>query len=62
MLKHTKKVMNEYSILMVKMSLDFVNNDFVKVTFELLCDIEVLYGLIVTIVEGNLQVFGGFLP
>jgi hypothetical protein len=62
MLKHTKKVMNEYCILVVKMILDFVNNNFVNVNFELLCDIEVLCGLIVTIVEGNLQVFGGFLP
>jgi hypothetical protein len=47
MLEPTKKVMNEYRILVVKMTLDFVNNDFAKVNFELLCDIEVLYGLIV---------------
>jgi hypothetical protein len=43
MLKPTKKVMNEYCILVVKMTLDFVNNNFAKVNFELLCDIEVLY-------------------
>jgi len=47
MLEPTKKVMNEYCILVAKMNLDFVNNDFAKVNFELLCDIEVLYGLIV---------------
>lgn len=47
MLEPTKKVMNEYCIIVVKMTLDFVNNDFAKVNFELLCDIEVLYGLIV---------------
>ncbi len=47
MLEPTKKVMNEYCIHVVKMTLDFVNNDFVKVKFELLCDIEVLYGLVV---------------
>jgi hypothetical protein len=43
MLEPTKKVMNEYSIIVVKMTLDFVNNDFAKVNFELLCDIEILY-------------------
>lgn len=47
MLEPTKKVMNEYSIIVVKMTLDFVNNDFAKVNFELLCDIEILYWLIV---------------
>jgi len=47
MLEPTKKVMNEYCIRVVKMTLDFVNNDFAKVNFELLCDIEVLYGLVV---------------
>jgi hypothetical protein len=45
MLEPTKKVMNEYRILVVKMTLDFVNNGFAN--FEFLCDIGVLYGLIV---------------
>jgi len=27
------------------MALDFVSNNFTKMNFELLCDIEVLYGL-----------------
>ncbi len=35
-----KRLMNEYCTPMIKMALDFV-----KVTFELLCDIEVLYGV-----------------
>jgi hypothetical protein len=37
-----KKLMNEYCIPLIKMALDFV-----EVNFELLCDIKVLYGLIV---------------
>ncbi len=40
--KPKKRLMNEYHTPMIKMALDFV-----KVNVELLCDIEVLYGLIV---------------
>ncbi len=38
-------MMNEYHNIIVKMALDFVNNNFTKINFELLCDIEILYGL-----------------
>jgi hypothetical protein len=40
-----KQLMNEYRTPMIKMALDFV-----KENFELLCDIEVLYGLIVMLI------------
>ncbi len=46
-LELTKKVMNEYCILMFKMALDCACNNFVNVNFKFLCDIEVLYGLVV---------------
>jgi hypothetical protein len=39
------KKMSEYCILMVKMVLDYTNNNSIKVNFELLYDIKVLYGL-----------------
>jgi hypothetical protein len=45
MLKPTKRVMSEYRTLVVKMAFDSINNNSAKVNFELLCDIEVLYGL-----------------
>ncbi len=45
MLEPTKRVMSEYRTLVVKMAFDSTNNNFAKVNFELLCDIEVLYGL-----------------
>jgi hypothetical protein len=45
MLEPTKRVMSEYHTLVVKMALDSTNNNSAKVNFELLCDIEVLYGL-----------------
>jgi hypothetical protein len=46
--------MNEYHTLVVEMALDFSNNNFTKVNFELLCDIETLYRLtnFATIVGG----------
>jgi hypothetical protein len=48
MLKPTKRVMiNEYYTLVLKMALDFASNNFAKMNFELLHDIEVLYELIV---------------
>ncbi len=46
-LELTKRVMNEYCILVVKIDLDFACNNFAKVNFEFLCDIEVLYWLVV---------------
>jgi hypothetical protein len=46
MLEPTKRVMNEYYTLVVKMDLDFASNNFAKMNFELLHDIEVLYELI----------------
>jgi hypothetical protein len=45
MLELANKVMNEYCTLVIKMVMDFVINNFAKVNFELLCDIEDLYGL-----------------
>jgi hypothetical protein len=45
MLEPTKRVMSEHCTLVVKMALDSTNNNSAKVNFELLCDIEVLYGL-----------------
>jgi hypothetical protein len=45
MLELANKVMNEYCTLVAKMVMDFVINNFSKVNFELLCDIEDLYGL-----------------
>lgn len=45
MLELTKRVMSEYCTLVVKMALDSTNNNSAKVNFELLCDIEVFYGL-----------------
>jgi hypothetical protein len=45
MLELANKVRNEYYTLVVKMVMDFVINNFAKVKFELLCDIEDLYGL-----------------
>jgi hypothetical protein len=45
MLEFAKTMMNRYQNLIVKMTLDFVSNNFTKMNFELLCDIEVLYGL-----------------
>jgi hypothetical protein len=45
MLELVNKVMNEYYTLVIKMVMDFVINNFAKVNFELLCDIEDLYGL-----------------
>jgi hypothetical protein len=45
MLELAKRMMNEYHNIIVKMALDFVNNNFTKINFELLCDIEILYGL-----------------
>ncbi len=45
MLELANKVMNEQCTLVVKMVMDFVINNFAKVNFELLCDIEDLYGL-----------------
>jgi len=46
-LELTKRVTNEYCILVVKIDLDFACNNFAKVNFEFLCDIEVLYWLVV---------------
>jgi hypothetical protein len=45
MLELVKKMMNQNYTLVVKMVMDFVINNFAKVKFELLCDIEDLYGL-----------------
>jgi hypothetical protein len=45
MLEFANKVMNEYYTLVIKMVMDFVINNFAKVNFEFLCDIEDLYGL-----------------
>jgi hypothetical protein len=45
LLEPTKRVMSEYRTLVVNMALDSTNNNSAKVNFELLCDIEVLYGL-----------------
>jgi hypothetical protein len=39
--------MNEYCILVVKMALDCACNNFANVNFKFLCDIVVLYGLVV---------------
>ncbi len=47
MLELAKRMINEYHNIIVKMALDFVNINFTKMNFELLCDIEVLYGLII---------------
>ncbi len=47
MLELAKNMMSEYCILMVKMVLDYTNNNSIKVNFELLCGIKVLYGLVV---------------
>lgn len=44
-MEHANKVMNEYCTLVIKMVMDFVINNFAKVNFELLRDIEDLYGL-----------------
>jgi hypothetical protein len=46
-LELTKKMMNEYCIIVVKMALDCTNNNFTNGNFKFLCDIEVLYGSIV---------------
>jgi hypothetical protein len=46
-LELTKRVMNEYCIIAVKIYLDFACNNFAKVKFEFVCDIEVLYRLVV---------------
>jgi hypothetical protein len=51
-------MMNEYHNIIVKMALDFVNNNFTKINFELLCDIEILYGLTILLAlfkEKNLR-------
>jgi hypothetical protein len=46
-LELTKRKMNEYCILVVKMVLDCACNNFANVNFKFLCDIEVLDGSIV---------------
>jgi hypothetical protein len=46
MLSPSKRVLNEYKDLVMKMVVDSANVQIVKAKYELLCDVEMLLGLI----------------
>lgn len=45
MLSPSKRVLNEYKALVVKMVVDSASVQIVKAKYELLCDVEMLLGL-----------------
>lgn len=44
MLSRSKRVLNEYKALVVKMTIDSASVQIVKAKYELLCDVEMLLG------------------
>jgi hypothetical protein len=46
MLSPAKSVMQEYRTLLMKMAIHIPNNEKAKVNFDILCDVQVMLGLI----------------
>jgi hypothetical protein len=49
MLSLTKHVMAKYKTLLMKMALDSPNKEKAKANFDLLCDVQVILGLVTTL-------------